>query len=41
MHNIPFGEKTVHLITLLGISMAEYLVANKNLYCIIVLYIKT
>ena len=35
MHNIPFEEKTFHLITLLGISTAECLVV------IIVLYIKT
>ena len=39
MHITPFGEKKkFHLNTLLAISMAECLVANKILYCI-VLYI--
>ena len=38
MHITPFGEKNFHLNTLLAISMAECLVANKNLFCI-VLYI--
>ena len=33
MHITPFGEKTFHLITLLAISMAECLIANKILYC--------
>ena len=40
MHIAPFGEKNFHLDTLLAISMAECLVANKNfvLYCIVLLY---
>ena len=41
MHIIPFGEKQFHLNTLLAISMAECLVANKILYCIIVLYMNS
>ena len=36
MHITPFGEKkNFHLNTLLAISMAECLVANKILYCIV------
>ena len=35
MHITPFGEKKFHLKTLLAISMAECLVANKILYCIV------
>ena len=35
MHITPFGEKHFHLYTLLAISMAECLVANKTLYCIL------
>ena len=35
MHITPFGEKNLHLNTLLAISMAECLVANKILYCIV------
>ena len=35
MHIAPFGEKNFHLNTLLAISMAECLVANKILYCIV------
>ena len=35
MHITPFGEKKFPLITLLAISMAECLVANKTLYCIV------
>ena len=35
MHITPFGEKKIHLNTLLAISMAECLVANKILYCIV------
>ena len=40
MRITPFGEKNFHLNTLLAISMAECLVANKILYCIIVLFIR-
>ena len=40
MHITPFGENHFHLYTLLAISMAECLVANKILYCI-VLFILT
>ena len=37
VHITPFGEKNFHLNTLLAISMAECLVANRNfvLYCIV------
>ena len=35
MHITPFGEKHFHLYTLFAISMAECLVANKILYCIV------
>ena len=35
MHITPLGEKNFHLNTLLAISMAECLVANKILYCIV------
>ena len=38
MHITPFGEKNFHLNTLLAISMAECLVANKILYCIIIYF---
>ena len=38
MHNTPFGEKHFHLYTLLAISLAECLVANKILYCIVLYY---
>ena len=35
MHITPFGGNSFHLITLMAISMAESLVANKFiLYCI-------
>ena len=34
-------RKTFHLITFLAISMAECLVANKILYCIVLYLIKT
>ena len=37
MYISPFGEKNFHLNTLLAISMAECLVANKILYCIVLL----
>ena len=38
MHITPFGEKNFHLNTLLVISMAECLVANKNFVLYFVLY---
>ena len=38
MHITPFGEKKFHLNTLLAISMAECLVANEILYCIVHVY---
>ena len=37
MNMSPFERKTLHLITLLAISMSECLVANKMLYCIILI----
>ena len=40
MHITPFGEKNFHLNTLLAISMAECLVANKILYCIVFYWYK-
>ena len=39
MHITPFGEKNFHLNTLFAISMAECLVANKILYCIIICFV--
>ena len=38
MHITPFREKNFPLDYLLAISMAESLVANKILYCIVLLY---
>ena len=38
MYITPFERKTFHLNTLFAIGMAECFVANKILYCIIVLY---
>ena len=35
MHITPFGEKNFHLNTLLATSMAECLVVNKILHCIV------
>ena len=40
MHITPFGEKNFHLNTLLAISMAECLVANKILYYCYYYYLK-